>query len=229
MAKPAGPEKEARRAEILDAALAEFLAKGFNGASMERIARQARASKETLYAWFKNKEALFDSAFSAQHNKIGREAQLNIAQKPEPWHVLPIVARDTVRFTLKMAPLLQIATEKGKGSDRMLNAMAEQIRPERASFHLYLEWCRAQGYIAYDAASEEIASIFIGMALAEWQLRVGYGLVPALTDAMLDEHAQRVTAMFLKALAPSEKASLAPSKKAALAPSEKAALAPAKK
>ena len=62
--------KEERRKEILDAAFLEFSTKGYAGASMEAIARRARASKETLYAWFENKETLLNTLFAARLDGI---------------------------------------------------------------------------------------------------------------------------------------------------------------
>ncbi|MEO1330858.1 MAG: TetR/AcrR family transcriptional regulator [Pseudomonadota bacterium] len=50
------PEK---RAQIVAAAVAEFQAAGFQGASMDRIAARAEVSKRTVYKHFANKEALF--------------------------------------------------------------------------------------------------------------------------------------------------------------------------
>ncbi len=44
---------------ILDAATVVFLENGFAGASLERIAERASASKATLYSRYANKEALF--------------------------------------------------------------------------------------------------------------------------------------------------------------------------
>ncbi|WP_144152404.1 TetR/AcrR family transcriptional regulator [Paraburkholderia sp. BCC1885] len=46
---------------ILDAATAVFLEYGFAGASLERIADRASASKATLYSRYENKEALFSA------------------------------------------------------------------------------------------------------------------------------------------------------------------------
>jgi AcrR family transcriptional regulator len=47
---------------ILDAAARVFLARGFDGASIELIAETARAGKPTIYARFPDKEALFEAA-----------------------------------------------------------------------------------------------------------------------------------------------------------------------
>jgi AcrR family transcriptional regulator len=51
--------KQARPAEILDAALKVFAAKGFAAARMEDIAREAGVTKGTIYLYFDNKEAVF--------------------------------------------------------------------------------------------------------------------------------------------------------------------------
>lgn len=50
---------EATRDRILEAAKEEFAERGLAGARINRIATQAHASKERLYAYFPSKEALF--------------------------------------------------------------------------------------------------------------------------------------------------------------------------
>ena len=50
---------EATRERILDAAKEEFAERGLAGARINRIAAEAHASKERLYAYFPSKEALF--------------------------------------------------------------------------------------------------------------------------------------------------------------------------
>jgi AcrR family transcriptional regulator len=59
-APDAGPEP-AKRRQILDGARRVFLADGFDGASMNDIARGAGVSKGTLYVYFDSKEALFEA------------------------------------------------------------------------------------------------------------------------------------------------------------------------
>ena len=50
--------QERNRAVILEAALAVFSAEGFRGATLERIAREARLSKPNLLYYFPSKEAI---------------------------------------------------------------------------------------------------------------------------------------------------------------------------
>ena len=53
------------KARILEAATEEFAARGIAGARVDRIAEVAGCNKAMLYAYFGNKDGLFDAAFSA--------------------------------------------------------------------------------------------------------------------------------------------------------------------
>jgi AcrR family transcriptional regulator len=61
----AGPRwqrrKQARPQELLDAALVEFVERGFSGARLEDIARRAGCTKGTIFLYFEGKEDLFKS------------------------------------------------------------------------------------------------------------------------------------------------------------------------
>ncbi|HXT06341.1 MAG TPA: TetR/AcrR family transcriptional regulator [Roseiarcus sp.] len=59
-AREAGADS-AKRRQILDGARRVFLADGFDGASMNDIARAAGVSKGTLYVYFNSKEDLFEA------------------------------------------------------------------------------------------------------------------------------------------------------------------------
>lgn len=49
-----------RRAAILDAALDEFIARGFSATRLEDVAKRAGVAKGTIYLHFEDKEALFE-------------------------------------------------------------------------------------------------------------------------------------------------------------------------
>jgi AcrR family transcriptional regulator len=61
MSTPARRRKEARPAELLEAALDEIAEHGFSEARMEDIARRAGVSKGTVYLYFPGKQALFEA------------------------------------------------------------------------------------------------------------------------------------------------------------------------
>ncbi|HEY6647686.1 MAG TPA: TetR family transcriptional regulator [Mycobacterium sp.] len=71
------------RGEILSAARAEFAQYGLAGARIDRIARNAHASKERLYAHFGDKGALFGEVFAADITEFYRAVKLRPDAVPE--------------------------------------------------------------------------------------------------------------------------------------------------
>ena len=57
-------DAEATRARLLAAAVDEFAAHGIAGARVDRIAHAAGANKQLIYAYFGNKEGLFDATLA---------------------------------------------------------------------------------------------------------------------------------------------------------------------
>ena len=194
------PAKDLLRQEILDAAFLEFSEKGFAGTSMEAIARRAKASKETLYSWFTNKQTLFNTLFAARLEGLNSHVGDAVERDPSPANVLPVIAEDLMRLVIAIMPLTQ--TMGGGGANPAARMMGQTINEERKNFVNYINWCKARGYIAFDDDPYEITSLFVAMAQGEWTLRLGTGMIREVTDAMIKEHAQRVTRLFLKALAP---------------------------
>ncbi len=92
--------KEARPAEILDAALKVFAEKGFAGTRMEDIAARAGVTKGTIYLYFENKEAVFKTLVRESIGATLLGVTENVRNFPGP-------ARDMLRMALgAMAHLL---------------------------------------------------------------------------------------------------------------------------
>jgi AcrR family transcriptional regulator len=62
-----GNDGGAKRRQIMDGARQVFLSAGFDGASMNDIARAAGVSKGTLYAYFDSKEELFEAIIRGEY------------------------------------------------------------------------------------------------------------------------------------------------------------------
>ena len=67
-------EHNAKYRQILDGAREVFLASGFDGASMNDVARMAGVSKGTLYVYFDSKEALFEALI--RHDRARQAEQI---------------------------------------------------------------------------------------------------------------------------------------------------------
>jgi AcrR family transcriptional regulator len=68
-----GPER--RRPEVLDAALELFLEHGYEGTSMDAIARAAGVTKPVVYACFPGKDQLFRALLAREEERILTEVQ----------------------------------------------------------------------------------------------------------------------------------------------------------
>jgi AcrR family transcriptional regulator len=62
-------EGNAKRRQIMDGAWAVFMAAGFDGASMNDVARVAGVSKGTLYVYFDSKEKLFEALIREERRR----------------------------------------------------------------------------------------------------------------------------------------------------------------
>src|SRR5687767_11637473 len=84
---------EARPDEILDAALAEFTARGFEAARMEDIAKRAGISKAAIYLYFPSKMALLEALIEAKVGPLAQQAQsLAAAGQANPLMALRMLA-----------------------------------------------------------------------------------------------------------------------------------------
>jgi TetR/AcrR family transcriptional regulator len=72
------------RARILAAAAAEFAARGFAGASVDRIARRARANKALIYYHFKSKAALYGETLRQTFRETGEQVRAIATQPISP-------------------------------------------------------------------------------------------------------------------------------------------------
>jgi len=63
----------AKQRQIMDGARAVFLNAGFDGASMNDVARAAGVSKGTLYAYFSSKDELFEAIIRAEYGQTAEK------------------------------------------------------------------------------------------------------------------------------------------------------------
>ena len=70
---------EATRERILEAATAEFAARGIAGARVDRIAQAAGSNKNLIYVYFGDKETLFAAVLQRNVARIYEELPFNTA------------------------------------------------------------------------------------------------------------------------------------------------------
>lgn len=80
--KPRTRNKDRTRKTILDAATAEFAAKGLEGARTDEIARAANVSKRMVFHYFQSKDGLFQAVLEKTYSDIrGAEENLQLMSR----------------------------------------------------------------------------------------------------------------------------------------------------
>ena len=124
------------RDNILRAAMAEFLDKGFQGASLRRIVKNAGVTTGAFYGYFSSKEALFNALVEPHAAALmGRfmEAQTSFAELPEeqqPEH-MGVESSDCVHWMVeyicqhRQPVKLLLTRAEGTGYEHFVHNMVE--------------------------------------------------------------------------------------------------------
>lgn len=80
-------------AQVLEGARKVFLRDGFEGASVDDIAREAGVSKATLYSYFPDKRLMFMEVFREELKRETQDAEALVDYSQSPEKVLPFVVQ----------------------------------------------------------------------------------------------------------------------------------------
>jgi len=191
-----------RRAQILEAAFEEFSAKGFKGATIKSIAREAGLQSPALIYWyFPDKEALFKEVLESRIPVLRtvRDPASLIDLPPE--EVLPTIAK---RY---------LATFDSRPTQRMARLLVGEAmrRPEIADVFGNAVIKRVLGFLkSYITRQVELgrlrphdvrasARAFLGMLLPQAGGKMFFSAIreDGLTD---EEHVESAVAIFLRGL-----------------------------
>jgi len=95
-----GIKKGRKFGQVLNGARAVFLRDGFEGASVDEIARAAGVSKATLYSYFADKRLLFMEVVKQECDQQSQDAMDEIDREAPVEAVLEAAARHLLRFLL---------------------------------------------------------------------------------------------------------------------------------
>jgi TetR/AcrR family transcriptional repressor of mexJK operon len=185
---------------ILAAAQRAFLAGGFGAVSMDAIAREAGASKATLYAYFSSKEQLFGAIVARQSERF---AQGFSAGELDPSDVEASLTTIAVQFLrLLLAPDVIAINRIIIGEVTRFPVLAEvfwQAGPERVRVQVDGFLRRAVESGALDIADTRLAAgQFASLVRGEIHLRHLLGLGQS-NDQALSTAARNAVATFLRA------------------------------
>jgi AcrR family transcriptional regulator len=185
---------------VLDAALSELVERGYERASMLGIARRARASKETLYAWFGNKEGLFVALVRQQSQATNKQVEAALERGgSDPAATLTAIARGLLHLLVGDT---SVALNRAAmaAPDLAATLLAEGRHSTGPLVERYLARAHTEGALAVEDPADAFR-LFYGLVVEDTQIRTLLGEPPP-TPAEIDRRATRAVDRFLALTAP---------------------------
>lgn len=149
---------QATRRRLLDAATAEFAAHGIAGARVDRISAAAKANKAQLYAYFGDKDRLFDAVFQEHSDAITDAVPITAEDLPgyaarlyDACVARPELVRLATWARLERVPAGELVADKSEKSELKLRSIADAQR---------------SGHVDPDLEPGEVLAMVTTMALA---------------------------------------------------------------
>jgi TetR/AcrR family transcriptional regulator, mexJK operon transcriptional repressor len=186
---------------ILAAARRTFLASGYGAASMDAIAREAGASKATVYAYFASKEELFGAVVARDSERYAEGFSGNELDSTDVEAALRAIAERFLRLIL--APDVLALNRIIIGEVTRFPELAEvfwRAGPERTRVQVegFLRRAAADGSL--DIVDARIAAgEFAALVRGEIHLRALFGLGGETGEAAITTAARNAVATFLRA------------------------------
>ncbi len=205
--RPPTEEVAARAERLLDVATEVFLEQGFKGASMSEIARRAGASKQTLYARYPSKAALFAALVERKAGRLfaaigplgeGRSLRDTLVHCGS--ELLELIMSDDARGVhrlvvaecMEFPELGEIFWERGPGRTRAI--LANYLRAQQKLGNIQC------------GDPEQAVEVLLGLLVSGATLRAWLGLPPTFTKTPAQRKAWANLAVdtFLSALRASQ-------------------------
>ena len=185
--------------QVLEGARSVFMADGFEGASVDEIARVAAVSKATLYSYFPDKRLLFMEVANAECARQSQEALDSIDMAAPPREVLSQAGHHFLRFITSTFGL-QIFRICVAESDRFpeigqrfYNSGPAVMREEMA---LYFKEAQERGELSIDDPVLA-ADQFGELCKADIWPRLIFGVSKSVSDAEIDRVVEGAVDMFM--------------------------------
>jgi AcrR family transcriptional regulator len=189
-----------RREEILVVALSVLAERGYRGASMREVAGRARASKETLYAWFGDKRGLFEELVRWQAERV--EAVLSPSLEGDAGDVSGVLrgfAVELQRLLLgdRAVVINRAAISEATTDPTFARALAAQGRGTVVpKLERYLEEQRERGALQFEEVGSAVDAL-IGLAIGDQQVRRLLGVLAEPEPEQIEARADRAVGQFL--------------------------------
>lgn len=126
-------------------AILEFGSKGYDGASLASIAREAGVRKQTLLYYFPSKDDLFDACIAELANAFRLALEEGLAGPEEGWERIETVIRSIFRLAEDRPELMPLAREAARHSPETVRQIAGELEGLRKRALRFLEYGMEEG------------------------------------------------------------------------------------
>lgn len=185
-------EKRAlRQNQIEEAAYDVLEAKGYGGTSMLGIAKQARASNETLYNWYGDKQGLFQALVTRNADEVKTYLEAELETDNDALSILGALGP-------KLLELLTgdraVALNRAAAADSSGELGATLSKAGRESVFPLLEQvllrAREEGHLAFEHSGAAVG-LYLDLLVGDQQIRRVIGRLPSPSKSFCAERSER--------------------------------------
>ncbi|MCR3758875.1 TetR/AcrR family transcriptional regulator [Clostridium felsineum] len=147
---------------IFKSALLIFSKNGYNGATMDEIALNAKVAKGTLYYHFKSKEEIFRYVISEGMNVIRGEMEEEAGKESNPINKLKAVCRVQIELIFRNREFFKVLMSQLWGQESRQLELRNVIKDYIGIIEKYLKEAMENGYIK-NGETEFMSYIFFGV------------------------------------------------------------------
>lgn len=188
-----------RRAQIEAAAFKVLENVGYKKASMLQIAKQAKASNETLYAWYGNKQSLFSSLVKANAQAVENKLQDAISGEANSDRPLVEIGKLLLQFTATEKAIIVNRAAVADVQDTGLLAQTIEANARQVMYRLLkalMTRLETTGYYYFDAGADAATETYINLLIGELQMQQSLGSISPLNSTEIESRAQRASDLF---------------------------------
>lgn len=195
------PEKQNQRRQQIRAAAYELLEeKGYKATSMLAIAKRAKASNETLYAWYGNKQGLFSTLIQENASEVASSLETALSSGSDIHATLSRVGPLLLRLvTSEKAIILSRAAAADVNDTGVLGESLAQLGRDTVAplLQKVFTQARKEGTLKFKT-SDKVVDVYLGLLIGDTQIRRATGSLENLTKAEINLRASRALKLFVQ-------------------------------
>lgn len=184
-------KRSVRQTQIETAAYEVLEAKGYGGTSMLGIAKQARASNETLYNWYGDKRGLFQALVTRNAEEVRHHLEEGLQAEEDALSILGTLGPKLLRLlTGDRAVALNraaAADSSGELGTTLSKAGRESVFP---LLEQVLLRAKQEGLLCFEHSGAAVG-LYLDLLIGDQQIRRVIGRLPSPSDAFCQERSER--------------------------------------